>query len=173
MHLSGKTYEEVYRTFRWETPARFNIARAICDVHAERSPDAPALIHERADGTVRTWSFGEISASAARCANVLAHLGVGKGTIVGIHLPQCAEVVIAHVAIQRLGAIALPMFTLFGPDAIGYRLGDSAARVLITTPESLERNAEAIRDAASVEHVLTVGDGPQEGSHDFWSLLQR
>ena len=66
MHLSGKTYEEVYRTFRWETPARFNIARAICDVHAERSPDAPALIHERADGTVRTWSFGEISANAAR-----------------------------------------------------------------------------------------------------------
>ena len=173
MHLAGKTYDEVYSTFRWEVPPRFNIGRAICDVHAERTPDAPALLYEQPDGTLRTWSFGEISASAARCANVLAHLGVGRGTIVGIHLPQCAEVLIAHVAIQKLGAIALPMFTLFGPDAIGYRLGDSAARVLITTPESFERNAEAIRDAESVKHVLTVGDGPQAGSRDFWSLLQR
>jgi acetyl-CoA synthetase len=173
MHLAGKTYEELTRTFRWEIPPRFNIARAICDIHAERTPDAPALLHEQADGTLRTWSFGEIAANASRCANVLAHLGVGRGTIVGIHLPQCPESLIAHVAIQRLGAIALPLFTLFGPDAIGYRLADSGARVLITTPQALERTAEAIRDVESVKHILTVSDGPQAGSHDFWFLLQR
>ena len=72
-------------------------------------------------------------------------LGVAPGTIVGIHLPQCPESLIAHVAIQKLGAIALPMFNLFGPDAIAYRLGDSGARVLISTPDALERNAEALR----------------------------
>ena len=173
MHLAGKTYDEVYRTFRWEVPPRFNIARAICDIHAERAPDAPALLHEQADGSLRTWSFGEIAANAGRCANVLAHLGVAPGTVVGIHLPQCPETLIAHVAIQRLGAIALPLFTLFGPDAIGYRLADSGARVLITTPEALERTAEAIRGVEGVKHVLTVSDGPRTGSHDFWGLLQR
>jgi acetyl-CoA synthetase len=171
MHLAGKTYEEVTRTFRWEIPERFNIARAICDVHAERTPDAAALLHEQADGSLRTWTFGEIAANAARCANVLAHLGVAPGTIVGIHLPQCPESLIAHVAIQKLGAIALPLFRLFGPDAIGYRLADSGARVLITTPESLERIADAIRDVEGMKHVLTVGEGT--GAYNFLGLLQR
>ena len=144
MHLAGRTYDEVYRSFRWEIPQRFNIGHAICDLHAERTPEAPALLHEQSDGTLRTWSFGEIAANASRCANVLAHFEVERGTVVGIHLPQCPESLITHVAIQRLGAIALPLFTLFGPDAIGYRLADSGARALITTPDALERTAASI-----------------------------
>ncbi len=173
MHLAGKTWEEVTRTFRWEVPPRFNIAQAICGVHAARTPDAPALIYEQADGSVRTWSFAEVEACASRCANVLAHLGVGRGAIVAIHLPQCPESLITHVAIQKLGAIALPMFALFGPDAIGYRLGDSGARVLVTTPAALERTAEAVRAVATLQHVLTVGDGATGGAHDYWTLLGR
>jgi acetyl-CoA synthetase len=173
MHLAGKTYEEVYRTFRWELPERFNIARAICDVHAARTPDAPALLYEQTDGSLRAWSFAEVAAGAGRCANVLSHLGVGRGTIVGIHLPQCPESLITHVAVQKLGGIALPMFALFGPDAIGYRLADSGARVLVTTPEAIERTADALRDIDTLAHVLTVSGEPAGGAHDFWSLLQR
>ncbi len=173
MHLAGKTYEEVYRSFRWEMPARFNIAQAICERHAARNPDAPALLYEQADGSLRTWTFGEVAAQAARCANVLAHLGVGRGIIVGIHLPQCPESLIAHVAIQKLGAIALPLFTLFGPDAVGYRLADSGARVLITTPAALERTADAVRAVDTVKHVITVSEPGASGANDFWSLLAR
>jgi acetyl-CoA synthetase len=173
MHLSGKTYDEVYRTFRWELPERFNVARAICDVHAGRTPEAPALLYEQSDGSLRSWSFAEIAASAGRCANVLAHLGVGSGTIVGIHLPQCPESLITHVAVQKLGGIALPMFALFGPDAVGYRLSDSGARVLVTTPEVLERTGDALRDIDTLAHILTVSGEPAGGAHDFWSLLQR
>lgn len=173
MHLAGKTYEEAYRGFRWEVPARFNIAEAISERHAARSPDAAALIYEQGDGRVRTWSFREISEAAARCANVLAALGVGRGTIVGLHLPQCPESLIAHVAIQKLGAIALPLFTLFGPDAVGYRLADSGARVLLTTPDALERMGEAVRGAESVRHVIPVTDKPAANGRDFWSLLAR
>ena len=154
MHLAGKTYEQVYRDFRWELPARFNIAQAICDRHAARTPAAPALIYQQADGRVRTWRFGEIAEQASRCANVLTALGVCRGTVVGIHLPQCPESLISHIAIQKLGAIALPMFTLFGPDAIGYRLRDSGARVLISTPEALERNAEALRGLEDRKSVV-------------------
>ena len=134
MHLAGATYEEAYRTFRWEVPARFNIARAICDSHAARTPDAAALLYEEADGRLRPWSFAQVQAEANRLANALKHLGVAAGAIVAIHLPQCPEALISHVAIQKLGAVALPMFNLFGPDAIGYRLRDSGARVLISTP---------------------------------------
>jgi|SRR5581483_232318 len=173
MHLAGKTYEEAYRTFRWELPARFNIARAISEIHAARTPDAPALLYEQTDGALRTWTFAEIAGSAGRCANVLSHLGVGRGTVVAIHLPQCPESVITHIAIQKLGGIALPLFTLFGPDAVGYRLSDSGARILVTTPEALERTAEAVRAVDTVAHVLTVSGEATGGAHDFWSLLER
>src|SRR6185436_2306164 len=154
-------------------PQRFNIASAICDSHAERTPDAPALLHEQSDGTLRAWSFREIAANASRCANVLAHLGVEAGTVVGIHLPQCPESLITHVAIQKLGAIALPMFTLFGPDAIAYRLGDSGARVLISTPDALERNAEALRGIDTLRHIVSVGGAGPAAAQDFWQLAER
>jgi acetyl-CoA synthetase len=173
MHIAGATYDEVARGFRWETPQRFNIARAICDVHAARTPDAPALLYEEADGVLTTWTFRAIHEQACRCANALAHLGVTRGAVVAIHLPQSPAGLISHIAIQKLGAIALPLFSLFGPDAVGYRLSDSGARVLITTPGALERTADAVRGVESVRHVLTVGDDPAGGAHEFWSLLEK
>src|SRR5689334_12136789 len=99
MHIGGGSYREVMRNFRWQLPERFNIAAAICEVHAQRTPAATALIYEAADGAVRHWSFAEISAAANRCANVLADRGVGPGVVVGIHLPQSPETLISHVAI--------------------------------------------------------------------------
>ena len=173
MHLAGATYEEAYATFRWEVPARFNVARAICDRHAERTPDAAALLYEEADGRLRPWSFAQVQADANRLANALKHLGVAAGAIVAIHLPQCPEALIGHVAIQKLGAIALPMFNLFGPDAIGYRLRDSGARVLISTPEALERNAETLRGIATLRHVIAIGDRGPGSAQGFWELVQR
>src|SRR4030095_5119073 len=103
----------------------------------------------------------------------LKHLGVAPGTIVAIHLPQCPESLISHVAIQKLGAVALPMFNLFGPDAIGYRLRDSGARVLISTPEALERNAEALRDIETLRHVIATGDKGPGWAQSFWMLIER
>jgi acetyl-CoA synthetase len=171
MHIGGGSYREVMRNFHWQLPERFNIAAAICEVHAQRTPAATALIYEAADGAVRHWSFAEISAAANRCANVLADRGVGPGVVVGIHLPQSPETLISHVAIQKLGAIALPLFTLFGPDAVGYRLSDSGARVLISTPAALERSGEALRAVDSLLHVISVGRGAAPGD-EFWSLLE-
>jgi acetyl-CoA synthetase len=173
MHLAGTTYDEVYNSFSWQGPARLNIAHDICDRHAAATPDAPALLYETSDGSVRPWSFRELQTCANRIANALAALGVGRGVIVGIHLPQCPESLISHIAIQKLGAIALPMFTLFGPDAIGYRLRDSGARVLISTPEALERNAEALRGLGALAHVISVG-GPGPGAaREFWKLAEQ
>jgi acetyl-CoA synthetase len=171
MHLAGKTWEEVASTFRWEVPPRFNIARAICDEHVRRRADAPALVYEQADGSVRAFSFAEIGAQACRCANMLAHFGVGPGSVAAIHLPQCPEALISHIAIQKLGAIALPLFTLFGPDAVFYRLADSGARVLITTPAALERTRDAIAGVDTLRHVVTVGS--DAAASGFWPLLGR
>jgi acetyl-CoA synthetase len=170
MHIAGTTYAELCRTFRWDLPARFNIGEAICSRHAARDAAAPALICEDAAGDVRTWSFGQIDDASSRFATVLAHKGVGRGSIVGIHLPQCPESLIAHVAVQKRGAIALPLFNLFGPDAITYRLQDSGAAVLVTTAQARERIGGELESIGSLQHVITVGAG-QPPANNFWALV--
>lgn len=157
MHLGGATYEETYATFRWEMPRRFNIAAAICDRHADAVPTATALIYEPSTGEVETWSFRRLQRAANRFANALEALGVSRGTIVAIHLPQCPESVIAHVAVQKLGAICLPLFNLFGPDALEFRLTDSAARVLVTTEAAFHRMEDVLRAIETLKHVVVVG----------------
>ena len=173
MYLAGTTYDEVYRTFRWEIPPRFNIAEAVCSRHARISPQAPALIYEQGDGSVRAWSFAEVEQAANRFANALHHLGVERGTVVGIHLPQCPESLISHVAVQKLGGIGLPLFNLFGPDAVEYRLTDSGAHVLVTTSDSLERLAGSLPKIDTLKHVVAVGSQPAASVHAFWSLIER
>jgi acetyl-CoA synthetase len=161
MYLSGASWEEVRRTFRWEIPARFNIAAAVCDRHAAARPTATALIFERADADIDTWSFRRLQQATNRLANALRAIGVGRGDVVAIHLPQCPESPVSHIAVQKLGAIALPMFNLFGPDAIAYRLTDSGARVLVTTREGYERVRDAVRAIPTLRHVVVTGADPQ------------
>jgi acetyl-CoA synthetase len=171
MHLSGATYDEVCATFRWDIPDRFNIAEAICDRHAAVAPSSAALIYENADGAVETWSYRRLQQAANRFANALQALGVTRGTIVGIHLPQCPQSPIAHIAVQKLGAIALPLFNLFGPDALAYRLTDSAAHVLVTTAAAFDRIYDDIARVESLAHVVVVGAAGSPGSmHGFDTL---
>lgn len=156
------TYEACYAAFQWRIPERFNIASAVCDRHAAAKPDAPAVLFEDADGQVLTMTFGQLRAKADRLANVLRHLGVRAGDRVAIHLPQSFEAAFAHVAVYKLGAIALPLFSLFGPDALRHRLADSGTRVMITCDDNLPV-LEAVRnDVGELAHVL-VTDGTGEG----------
>jgi acetyl-CoA synthetase len=164
MHLAGGTYDEVVRTFRWQVPEQFNIAEAICDRHARTTPSAPALIiqeHPLAPAsksrTVTTTSFSALQAAANQLANTLLRAGAGRGDVVAIHLPQCVECPTAHIAVQKLGAIALPVFNLFGPDAIRYRLIDSGAKILITSAAGADRLRRSLDGIASLSQVLVVG----------------
>ena len=112
------TYEKCYAAFHWQIPERFNIASAVCDRHAIATPSSPAVLFEDADGRTVTLTFDQLRREANRLANVLRHLGVQPGDRIAIHLPQCFDAAIAHVATYKLGAIALPLFSLFGPDAL-------------------------------------------------------
>lgn len=137
MPLQGTTYEEVRGAFRWEIPERFNIAEAICDRHVGRG--GLALIAESGAGSVERLSFEDLQERSCRFANALAAHGIAQGDRIGILLPQCPEAVVAHLAAYRLGAVALPLFTLFGPDAIAYRLNDSGARAVISNAAGIEK----------------------------------
>jgi len=150
------TYEQCYDAFRWNVPERFNIAWAVCDRHAEATPDAPALLYEDADGRSQTMTFAMLQRQANKLANVLLHLGVKPGDRVAIHLPQSFETAFAHVAGYKIGAIVLPLFSLFGPDALRHRLANSGAKVLITCQDNLPV-LDAVRDdIGGLDHVLVT-----------------
>ena len=93
-------------------------------------------------------TFGWLSETSNRLANVLRAHGVERGDRVAILLPQTPEVAAAHVAIYKLAAVALPTALLFGPDAISYRLQNSGAKALITNAQGLAKLAE-IRERRS------------------------
>ena len=164
----GESYDEIYSGFRWELPEWFNIGVAACDRHADGSGRL-ALVYEAPDGKVEYFSFDELKHLSNRCANALAETGIGPGDRVGVLLPQRPETAIAHIAIYKLGAVALPLFTQFGPDALEHRLADSAACALITDGENL---AKVPDDLSELARILVV-DGDSGGNPLFWPSLER
>lgn len=164
----GQNYDEVYGGFRWELPERFNIGVAACDRHADGS-GRPALIYEAPDGRIERFSFDDLKLLSNRCANALAALGIGRGDRVGVLLPQRPETAIAHLAIYKLGAVAVPLFVQFGPDALEHRLADSGAKALITDGENLPKIPAHLPALATI--LVVEGDG---GGHPlFWPTLGR
>ena len=132
----GLSYEELHRGFRWRVPEAVNIGVDVC----ERQPrDATAILVSNGREVTRRVSFGELSEDSNRLANALTALGVARGDRVAIALPQRPEVAVAHIAIYKLGAIAVPLSTRFGPDALAVRLGDAGAKVVLGETEMLER----------------------------------
>ncbi len=162
-------WEEIIASFRWRVPEHFNIAEAICDRHAG-DPRKIALLHETEDGTVESWTFRRLQQSANRLANALRGLGIQPGDRVGIILPQRPETGIAHIALYKLGAVALPLANLFGPEALKYRLSDSGACAVITDAENLGKIREILPDLPDLKLRILV-DGPLAEREQGWNNL--
>ena len=125
-------YASLYGDFRWAIPDRFNIGVAVADRWAAEDPGRTALFDYRADGAPARLSFLELSQRSNAFANALRARGIRRGDRVALLLPQCFETVIAHLAIYKLGAIALPLALLFGAEALEYRLQTAGARLVVT-----------------------------------------
>jgi acetyl-CoA synthetase len=166
-----RDHADLIARFRWTIPARFNIAEACCDRWADGTRRT-ALIHLRADGRVEEWSFERLREASCRLANVLAASGVAPGDRVGILLPQRPEAAVAHLAAYRLGAIAVPLFVLFGPEALEYRLADSAAAAVVTDAEGAAKLSGLRARLPALRTVLSV-DGAAEGAQDLPALAAR
>jgi acetyl-CoA synthetase len=140
-------YAALHAGFRWHVPEHFNIAQVCCGRWAER-PDATKsiAIQVHSTGTQGTFhSYFQLQAAANRLSNVLATLGVQRGDRVAIVLPQRFETAVAYIAVLQMGAVAMPLSTLFGPEALEYRLHDSEARVALCDAAAID-SLEAVRD---------------------------
>ena len=169
---AASDYDALCRAFRWRVPAHYNIGVDVCDRWAEIEPGRIAIFHVGAGSAVEEISYGALRESSNRLANALAGHGIGRGDRVAILLPQAPAVAASHIAIYKLGAIALPLAILFGNEAISYRLKDSGARALITNARGLEKLAGARAALPDLELVLSI-DGPAAGAEDFHAVLAR
>jgi acetyl-CoA synthetase len=159
------TYADVVAAFCWETPARYNIGVDVADKHVrEGRGDQLALIYESESGAVERFSFADIARKSNQLANLLVAHGLRSRDRVAILLPQRPETAIGHVAIYKAGMIAVPLFTLFGPDALEFRLADSGARALITDAASLGKIAPIRARLPELACLLLVdGAGGEAG----------
>src|SRR3989304_468645 len=140
-----RDYERLRAAFRWQIPPRYNIGVDACDKWAAREPDKTALIVQQREGSFETITYSRLREQSNRLANALRALGIARGDRVAITLPQSTETAIAHLAIYKLGGIALPLASLFGVEALSYRLGNAGARAAITNPAGLAKHPQ-IRD---------------------------
>jgi hypothetical protein len=165
------SYETLYDAFGWHVPADFNIAEACCGRWARDTPDAGAIRWEHESGRSAVMTYAELQREANRLSHVLTRLGVARGDRVAIVMPQRFETAVAHVAIHQLGAIAMPLSILFGPDALEYRINDSGTRVAIVDESAIDNLVAARPACTGLTQVLAVGGASGRGDVDWHVAL--
>lgn len=169
MLTETSSYDQLYRDFRWTIPTRFNIAAACCDCHADGT-NRLALTYVDEDGSAQRTSFDQLRSFSSRFANVLKADGLVRGDRVAVFLSQSLELPIAHLAAFRSGMISVPLFTLFGEDALQFRLANSGAKAVVTDQGGWEKLA-GIRDRLpDLKNVYVAGGGA--GAKSFWTELE-
>src|SRR4051794_35040692 len=171
MLTEAATYDELYRNFRWDIPARFNIATACCDRHADGTGRL-ALIYIDEDGTATRTSFDEVADMSRRFASVLKADGLVRGDRVAVFLSQSLELPIAHLAAFRSGMISIPLFALFGEDALEFRLSNSEAKAVITDEAGWEKLAKIRDRLPELNNIYVIADPAPAGTKSFWSSLK-
>lgn len=163
-------WDVMRRNFRWNLPATYNISESCCSRWARHSPDRVALIHLTEDGREQRWTYGMLERASNSLANAFAARGLQRGDRVGILLQQGPEVLICHFAAYKLGAIALPLFTLFGEDALAYRLSDSGSKIVVTDAANLPKVMGLRNHLPDLSEVYSI-DGLAPQTRDFYSEI--
>jgi acetyl-CoA synthetase len=165
-------YRELYEGFRWRVPADFNIAHWACRRWAPERHRL-ALYWEDEGGARQAWSYWDLARASNRLSNALAALGVKKGDRVALILPHRPETVVAYLACFQMGAIAVPLSFLFGPEALEYRIANSGARVAIVDAQTLANLQPARERLPELEHVIGAAGARGPGLLDWDATLAK
>ena len=171
MSQHDDAYDTLHAAFRWQVPPDFNIGEACCGRWARQAPSAVAITWERESGGAGHVTYGELQQSANRLSAALRRLGVARGDRVAIVMPQRVETAVAHIAIAQLGAVAMPLSMLFGPEALDYRLNDSEAGVAIVDESAIEQLLAARPGCPALRTLLAVGAAAGRGDLDWEAAL--
>jgi acetyl-CoA synthetase len=163
----GLTYEQLRASFRWRLPERYNIGADVSDPSRGRAPAIIATDGERITDVV---DFAGLDETSNRLANALRASGVRAGDRVAIVLPQRIETAIAHIAVYKLGAIAVPLSILFGPEALEQRLRDSGATMLVGEGRALELGRSLGYDLPAIDVDRDLPRELERGSRRFTTV---
>ena len=155
--------------FVWNIPARFNIGTDVTD---RQDPAGLAVLEIQPSGAVQRFSFADVARLSNRLANVLTARGLRREDRVAILLPQRHETAVAHAAAWKAGLISVPLFTLFGEEALEFRLQNSGARAIVTDREQLPKLA-ALRDRLPDLKLVFCADGAAEGAMDLHAEMAK
>ena len=166
-------YENIHTSFGWQVPKRFNMAE-VCSRRWANDARHGQQVAVWADGPGRepqAHTFGELQALANRLSNALRDMGVQRGDTVAIVLPQRFETAVAYMAVLQMGAVAMPLSQLFGPEALEFRLQDSAAVAAIVDASTAQGVASVAAQCPSLQHVVCVSDSLGGGAHPQPTML--
>ena len=166
---AARTYDELCARFRWEVPQRYNMGADVCDKWAESEPDRIAII-DLTGAERRDITFAQLRAKADKLARHLVSLGIGRGDRVGVYRTQSVWTAAAHIAVWKIGAISMPLFKLFGEQALLSRLADSAANAVITDPEGAIKIAELQPQLPNLAYIITPEKTPLPESAPLQAL---
>ncbi|AHM04385.1 Acetyl-coenzyme A synthetase [Roseibacterium elongatum DSM 19469] len=145
--------------FQWRVPSAMNIADLCCDAWAALAPDRAAVIHVTAEGAREVWTYGDLKRASDRLAAAMAAAGIMRGDRVAVLMAQHPAVLITHFAAMKLGAVSLPLFTLFGEDALRYRLADSGARAIVCDAAQIDKVTGLRPQLPALDLIISTGQG--------------
>jgi len=166
-------YPLLHARFQWHVPKTLSLAELCCGRWARETPEAPAILSDSDHDCRAQYSYGQLQRAAHRLSNALQRLGVQAGDRVALVMPQRFETAVAHIALNQLGAVAMPLSMLFGPEALSYRLKDSGACVGIVDAGALPAVREVRSDCEAVRHLLVVGAASLHTDETDWMAALR
>ena len=147
------TYEEAYENFQWEFPQSYNMGWDACDKWADIEPERTAIIDLTGDERIDV-SYDELKSKSNQVANLLVSLDIQEGDRVGVFRTQSVWTAASHIAVWKMAGISMPLFKLFGEEALLSRLQNSEARVVFTDTEGAMQLEALRKQLPDLEHII-------------------